>query len=214
MSDSEDYPERIEDSADYSTKRRLKSVFDIRHEIRDTRKEIKFEAHKSSYRHQAVSAYRALVESYLLEIEPLLRRYGNGEVYLNQYDFGQLTLEPQTREISKNSFFDVELFFPNQRGGNGNDSAWERVPEDNVPEPVTYEFIGLRSLFDAPDTFVLHDDVQLQGVTGTDVLTYVQKAQIPMNSLDLMVRSLNDFISDIGFELEPEHEDDPAHLSL
>jgi len=35
-----------------------------------------------------------------------------------------------------------------------------------------------------------------------------------MSMLDEMVRVMNEFISDIGFELEPENEDDPAHLSL
>ena len=87
MSESEDYPERIEDSEDYSKQRRLKSVFDIRKEIHETRTDIKFESHKLSQRHQAISAYRALVESYLLEIEPLLKRYGDGEYYFTQFNF-------------------------------------------------------------------------------------------------------------------------------
>ena len=44
--------------------------------------------------------------------------------------------------------------------------------------------------------------------------TYVQKSQIPMSALDDMVRTMNEFLSDIGFELEPETEDNPANISV
>ena len=212
MSESEDYPERIEDSEDYSKQRRLKSVFDIRKEIHETRTDIKFESHKLSQRHQAISAYRALVESYLLEIEPLLKRYGDGEYYFTQYNFGHFTLAPETRAISGNAILQVELYFPN-RHTQDND-GWEQVNEEYVPDSTTYDFTGLRSLFEAPDTLILHEHVKEDDTYRAETYTYIKKSQIPMPTLDEMVRLMNESISDIDFELEPEEEDDPANLSL
>jgi hypothetical protein len=215
MSESENYPERIEDSEDYSKQRRLKSVFDIRRDIHETRTDIKFETHKLSQRHQAITAYRALVESYLFEIEPLLRRYGDGEYYLTEYDFGHLTLAPETRAASGNAILTVELYFPNlDTPHNGNTDPWKEVREKYVPEPITYDFTGLQSLFSSPDSLILHDEVKENDSFKAETYTYVQKSQIPMSMLDEMVRVMNEFISDIGFELEPEKEDDPANLSL
>jgi hypothetical protein len=215
MSESEDHPERIEDSEDYSKQRRLKSVFDIRKEIHETRRDIKFQSHKLGQRHQAITAYRSLVESYLLEIEPLLRRYGDGEYYLTEYDFGRLTLAPETRSSDGRTFHQVELYFPNRDNQyERNTDGWENVMEENVPDPVAYDFTGLQSLFDAPDTLILHDHVKEDDSYRSETYTYINKSQIPMTMLDQMVRVMNEFISDIGFELDPEKEDDPAHLSL
>jgi hypothetical protein len=215
MSESEDYPERIEDSEDYSKQRRLKSVFDIRKEIHETRRDIKFQTHKLSQRHQAITAYRSLVESYLLEIEPLLRRYGDGEYYLTEYDFGRLTLAPETRSSDEITLHQVELYFPNRDNQyERNSDGWENVKEEYVPDPVAYDFTGLQSLFEAPDTLILHDEVKEDDSLKAETYTYINKSQIPMSMLDEMVRVMNEFISDIGFELEPEKEDDPANLSL
>jgi hypothetical protein len=216
MSESEDYPERIEDSEDYSTQRRLKSVFDIRKDIHQTRKKIRFASHKPNERYQAVCAYRALAESYLLEIEPLLRRYGDGDYYLNKSNFGSVTLQPETRDTSTNRLGGVELFFPNAPISNYKDrSSWIRVNADSIPEPVTYEFTGLATLFDVPDTLMLTGQVRQAGsYYRQKEHTYVQKSQIPMSALDDMVRTMNEFLSDIGFELEPETEDNPANISV
>jgi hypothetical protein len=216
MSESEDYPERIEDSEDYTVQRRLKSVFDIRKDIHQTRKKIRFASHKPNERYQAVCAYRALAESYLLEIEPLLRRYGDGDYYLNQSNFGSVTIEPETRNTSTNRIGGLELFFPNAPIDNYKDrSSWIRVNADSVPEPVTYEFTGLSALFDVPDTLMLADQVkQAASSHRAKEYTYVQKSQIPMSALDDMVRTMNEFLSDIGFELEPETEDNPANINV
>lgn len=216
MSEPEDHPERIEDSEDYTVQRRLKSVFDIRKDIHQTRKKIRYASHKASERYQAVCAYRALAESYLLEIEPLLRRYGDGDYYLNQSNFGAVTLEPETRNTPTNRLGGVELFFPNAPIDNYKDnSPWIRVRSDSVPEPVSYNFTGLNALFEVPDTLILADQVrQAANRSRAKEYTYVQKSQIPMSTLDDMVRSMNEFLSDIGFELEPETEDNPANISV
>ena len=216
MSEPENHPERIEDSEDYTVQRRLKSVFDIRKDIHQTRKKIRYASHKRNERYQAVCAYRALAESYLLEIEPLLRRYGDGDYYLNQTDFGFVTLEPETRESQAYRYGGVELYFPNAPIGNYKDSSsWIRVNPDSVPESVTYEFTGLNALFDVPDTLMLADQVkQAASSRRAKEYTYVQKSQIPMSALDDMVRTMNEFLSDIGFELDPETEDDPANISV
>lgn len=216
MSESEDYPERIEDSEDYTVQRRLKSVFDIRRDIHQTRKEIRFASHKRNERYQAVCAYRALAESYLLEIEPLLRRYGDGDYYLNQSNFGSVTIQPETRNTSTNRLGGVELFFPNAPIDNHkNNSSWIRVNPDSVPESATYDLTGLTALFDVPDTLMLADQVRQSGDWNrSKEYTYVQKSQIPMSALDDMVRTMNEFLSDIGFELEPETEDNPANISV
>lgn len=215
MSESEDYPEKIEDSEDYTVQRRLKSVFDIRKDIHQTRKKVRYASHKPSERYQAVCAYRSLAESYLLEIEPLLRRYGDGEYYLSESDFGSITLEPETRDTSTNRLGGLELFFPNAPIDNYKDnSSWIRVNASSVPEPVTYEFTGLTALFDVPDTLILADQVKQERSRRAKEYTYVQRSQIPMSALDDMVRTMNEFLSDIGFELEPETEDNPANISV
>ena len=215
MSESEDYPERIEDSEDYTIQRRLKSVFDIRRDIHQTRKEIRFASHKRNERYQAVCAYRALAESYLLEIEPLLRRYGDGNHYLNQSNFGSITLKAETRNTSHSHMAGVELYFPNAPIENYKDrSRWIPVDSNTIPEPKTFDFQGLSALFDTPDTLRLVGQPSKPQGRISKQYTYVQKSQIPMSTLDDMVRTMNEFLSDIGFELEPETEDNPANISV
>ena len=106
----------------------------------------------------------------------------------------------------------MELYFPN-RHTQDND-GWEQVNEEYVPDSTTYDFTRLRSLFEAPDTLILHEHVKEDDTYRAETYTYIKKSQIPMSILDEMVRVMNEFISDIGFELEPEEEDDPANLSL
>ena len=108
----------------------------------------------------------------------------------------------------------IELFFPNAPVDNykDNKTSWIPVNSGTIPEPEKFEFQGLNALFDTPDTLKLIGQPYSPQDDYSKQYTYLKETQIPMSVLDDMVRTMNEFVSGIGFELEPEEEDDPAHI--
>lgn len=217
--DDEEQPEGIEKAEDYISKRRLKSVFDLRQEIHKTRKKLRMAEYQGNSRFEILCGYRVLVESYLLEVEPLLRRYGDGDHYLHEKEFGEVSVEPQIRRTDDQRVRrgEFSLYFPNQPAEYGD--RWFRVEwEADLPEAITYDVTGLDSLMSVPSELAISDTISCARgpVSGseTEVRSYLKRSQIPMGILDEMVRTINEFLSDIGFELEPEEEDNPVHIGV
>jgi len=176
--------------------RRLSTIFDIRDEIQDIRKRLRMGRLDGLTEFQVLSGYRTLVDNYAMELHPLLLKYETGEQLLNEHDFGEAYVNPKIveRESAMNSSRKLK------RPIRGDIKAGE------VTDIVAFELVGLRSLWELPDP--LEADVSItrrKPETMSELPEQVRVAdQIRLEKLDEMVREMNVFLSEIGFELEPE----------
>lgn len=187
-----DRPEEINDPEEYVNRRRLESIFKIRDRLHDARLQIRA---KDTDRYAAVSNYRSLVDSYVIEIEPLLRRYGDGPELLTDRNFGVLEIEPTTRKSARAGSAATQVHV---------DGDWLTVK--TPPRSVRYELHGLNSLFRLGDP-VTHTFTADAGSLGNRTVSWEVETQPDFGTLDAMVREVNDFLAEIGFELDADDGD-------
>jgi hypothetical protein len=199
--------EQIADAEDIVQSRRLKSIFDIRDELREHRKIILMERYdnKGFTRFQALSGYRTLANNYLMELQPLLMKFEPGKELLTERDFGTANIVPNYRVTSSNTH-GVGQKIEIQHTDGGTTEVREK------PKPKQVDLTGLESIWNVPDPLqakltLNKFDSQAQTVTPNPVFV---KDQFSVDTTDKFVRSMNMFLSEIGFELEPQ-EDKPPH---
>jgi len=203
----EEVPEEVKDVEGYTQQRRLKSIYDLRDELHQQRKRVRAAESSQRDRFSALCIYRGIVDSYTLELEPLLRKYQNGVDYLTQTDFGTVTVRPNTETSSTGMGRGERVKAYNPKDGN-----YRAIK--GQPDPVEYELTGLQSLLEIENPLEVTFAFQTTGRRGTSTFEHTVRQQVEMVTLDKMVRVMNTFLADIGFELEPEEEDDPAHIGI
>ena len=202
-------PTTVRDPESYINKRRLKGIFDIRDEMTEIRKKVKVAPHADSVSsYEALSAYRALVDSYDVETESLLRQYKGGLDLLQSRDFGTAQIAP--RYQNKPEYWGggkYEVYVADDPTINNS-----RIAVNQPPEPTVFELTGLLSVVSTPDPLVaeyeLHRSGDRHGLGDNSVL-YRCEGQISFRTLDTMVRALNNFLGKIGLEVDPEEESEP-----
>jgi hypothetical protein len=210
--DNENTPtkEQIADPEEIVQSRRLKSIFDIRDDLRKHRKTILMEKYDNAgvSRFEALCGYRALCNDYLMELEPLLNEYESGTQLLEERDFGYAYIQP-TYEIisSRNEYgFGTEVKIHHKNGA--------ETTAHGKPPTKKIRLEGLESVWTVPDPLVAQIDVAQSSDSLRDSKPVTIKDQFAVRTTDQFIRSMNMFLSDIGFELEPETEEDPANLSV
>lgn len=193
----------VEDPEQYVQTRRLQDIFDSRQELRKIRREADFASTQGSW--EGLCAYRAAVATYLQEVEPLFHRY-DGDHLWYEYDFGTITVEPDTYEQTGGTYRDRGIYVDIRE--NRSEESYQ-VKEHK--EPIIYEIEGLESLFGLPnpiqhtfrfETEGRHDDMVSKDVT----------VQIPFRTLNSMARLTHQFLAEIGFELDPNREPDNMEI--
>jgi hypothetical protein len=199
-------PQEIKDPNAYVNHRRLRSIFDIRDDMTEARAKVKTAPHSRRYsEYEALSAYRALVDSYIVETEPLLRKYKPGPSLLQSKDYGSVIVEPESRSVSRAGASRTQEVYV----GDDPETSEDWVPVVRVPEGKEFDLTGLLSLIHLPDPITAEFELHISG-SGYKMrqeMMYTSTTQISFASLDTMVRSVNNFLADIGFELDPEDED-------
>jgi hypothetical protein len=72
---------------------------------------------------------------------------------------------------------------------------------------------GLESIWDVSDPLVAQIDIEQQSNNPIDISTSVQILdQFSVRTTDRFIRSMNMFLSDIGFELDPEEDKEPHQI--
>lgn len=209
---SDSKTDKIRDPEEYVNHRRLENIFDIRTEIKEERKKVKIASHSRKFtRFETLSAYRTMVESYIIETESLLRSYSPGPELLNNKNFGTVTLSvttEQRRAPGRGSNRTQQVYV----GDNPSvDREW--IPAPEVPEPKKIDLVGLLSLVNTPDPITATYELEVPRKYRTGkTFKHTVRGQISFRTLDTMVRTVNDFLSRIGFEVDPEPEDNPAQI--
>lgn len=198
--------QQVRDPEEYINQRRLKSIFDIRQDIHEARRKVLIlqdegEADKQT----AMNAYRSLIDSYVMEVEPLFLKYEYGSKIMKSHNFGRVSLDPQTRNTQTGrGRIEDQVFLPDKE-------KWV-TPTNQISEKV-YNFEGLESVLEAPNPLTTTVTVRTSARHGPgQVYRSEIEGQVPANILDEMLRVANRFLADIGFEISPEEEDDPARI--
>jgi hypothetical protein len=184
--DSEVEVEPVYDPEGYVQERRLKDIFDAKEKVRERRikaKEYQFANEGDGKALNGVRMYRTAVENYLTELKSLFLEDMNGRGYWYNLDMGEIVIPPP-----ENDKYVIE------------------------PEPEKIDLTGLQSIFDVPEPIVVEFDVIRRVGTNKVQETVKQRGNIPFSKLDVAVQSANQYLSDRGFELDPEDDTDPASI--
>jgi hypothetical protein len=208
--DDHDGEDHVEDPEQIVQSRRLESIFDIRDELREHRKIILIESYDDyrMSRFEALSGYRTLANNYLMEVQPLFEKYESGRKLLTEHDFGTATVEPQyhaTKHGSRHSKYEITHHD-------------ERQPTSVASAPynasASFELEGLESIWNTPDPLTATFNVkQYDNVNNTVANRSIEITdQFSVETTDKFIRSMNRFLSEIGFELEPTQTTEDAHF--
>jgi len=183
---------QVLDPDSYTQKRRLKDLFELRREVADIR--LRAQARISSLAHldhEALTAYRVAMNAYLVEVEPLIRRYGGEELW-EEASLGELTVEPPDGLTEEGVTPSIQ-------------NRQRRVKSPAEPETTT--FTGLQSILTEPNplavTFEATVSERLEGTYTRQETKYVQ---IPDDVLDRAYRTVNLFLAKQGLDLDPDDD--------
>jgi hypothetical protein len=178
--------EQVDDPAEYNQRRRIRAIHDARERVmQQRRRALDLRAHNQVSERQYHDIIREATESFILEIEELLKRYRDDPAltldaksraaswYLERASLGTMTLPPGGREI---------------------------------------EFQGLQSVLDAPNPIVCEWEepreapVGFEGHPLGETETQRRKVQVPEDVLVNAVRTGMEFLSQIGLDLRVDEE--------
>jgi hypothetical protein len=210
MPDSNSVPS-IEDPEELVNRLRIESIMGIRNKIHDKRLVVK--QTQSENKMAAISGYRSLIESYVLEVASLFEVYEQGRELLETKKYGAIEIDSEKLIVEKKNdgfgSFIAKLRLddyhenPNQWYVAGNHRSWDR--EQDV--------IGLYSVLklDDPITFYYELRKRRSPSRGSKVTKQVS-TQISLKILDEMLIDINSFLAKIGFELDPMIELDSPEI--
>jgi hypothetical protein len=194
--------DKIEDPEQLVNRLRIESIMSIRNGIHEKRLIVK-EA-RNQDRLMAVSGYRSLIESYVLEIASLFSVYESGLELLKSKDYGTVGFHLDELKIeSKNNGMNTrhKLLVDNP----DREDFWysfSRDTQDNYSVDVT----GLYSVIELDDPVEFELPLRkYRGMVHGPSIDVIEKVtlQIPLKTLDEMLIDMNLFLAQIGFELEP-----------
>lgn len=189
-------------------KTRLKKIISIRDDIHKIREAVRLEMNDHRLRdqygnRQNIVIYRTLVDSYVMELEPLLRKYKRGQQMLNETNYGTIRLAPKTRINNRRK----EVHIPGEGWLKLDKKATRATANgESVVSEKRIELQGLRSLFNLDDklTQTLSLPISHRAPGVVDIKEHTISGYIGQKNLDNMVRDMNWFLAEIGLELQPK----------
>lgn len=186
----------IQDPDNYTTSTRLQQIFEARRQLREIRREASAHRHnvgKKTEKMRAVQYYRSGVESYLLEVDTLLREHDPGPYLWNKKDYGAVTIPPPGQFEHKLGYYQAKKI-----------ELKENVPlkVESLPNPKEIDVVGLKWLFesDSPIKRTFHFPVENNSTTGT--YSHVGYGCIRWTTLNQMVSDVNSFLGELGIGLD------------
>jgi len=187
----------IDDPENYSSSERLKHIYEARRNLREIRTEAA--ARRRSQPKRAVSYYRSGVESYLMELDTLMRKHEPGPELLHKKDFGAVTIQTPGEWEKRHGYW------INRALGQNN----KNLKVSSLPEPKEVELKGLSSLIELPTPIKRTFDFQRQNeLTGDSTVRVTATAHIPWETLNRMVSAINEFVSELGLGLDVDEQDE------
>lgn len=183
----------IEDPEDYSTSTRLQQIFEARRELREIRRDAaayRQSSSSSAAKMEAAQYYRSGVESYLLEVDTLLRHHEPGPELWSSKHYGSVTIQPPGKWKSEGGSY--------KECSNRKDLP-QKITE--LPKPKRFDIVGLESLFQSDSTITATFKFPVDGYTIGEVETAPANGYISWTTLNRMVSDVNLFLGDLGIGL-------------
>lgn len=191
----------VSDPDDYTTRQRLKQIYQARKELRAMRQNAATYRRGSSHRQkvEAVQHYRTGVESYLLELDTLLRKHDPGPELWSDRHYGTITVKPPGKWTEKRGYYVAE-----------NVERRTHVPlkVKSVPDPKDVDVIGLKWLFETETPVSRSFEFTIMSSTAHETTTRAGKAYIGWNMLNKMVTDVNAFLGELGIGLDTDNTDE------
>jgi len=180
--------EEVDDPGEYNQRRRIRAIHDARERVLEQRRRaLDLRAHNQISKRQYHDILREATESFILEIEQLLRRYKNDPA---------LTLDS-----------DID----------GREPSWylQEAPLGSMTLPSGDQklgFTGLQDVLDAPNPIVCEWEEKADAPAGFethpmgDTETQHRKVQIPEDVLLNAARFAMEFLSQVGLDLEVDED--------
>lgn len=183
--DGEDGPLQIKDSEEYSQSRRLQELYDARQRLRERRDDARVAlagGHVNPL--QIRSAYRRVLKSYLMEIEPLMttKFADTGQEYWENAPLGTMVIDPPPEGVAGSDAYGPGLLEP--------------------AEPWEWTFEGIGTLVEMPSPVVVSFEWETASQLGNGSHVETVHDEVPWHVMDKAYRLTNEFLADIGFEIE------------
>jgi hypothetical protein len=157
-----------------------------------------------------------LVSSYIFETEPILGRFDGGNELLKEADFGKTVVTPRTPyKFAKphgNQDLTLDVSGDPSLDTDRVQISWQRTSSPQEELETVYSHIGLLSLLNHPDPLVGQWDIPIKLHGRYQDYSHTVKQQVGFRTLDTMVRAVNNYFAQIGFEVSPEDGQD--HMNL
>lgn len=190
-------PEQIDDPEEFVQSHRLRELYELRERIRDYRTQAReMVAVGQGDQRKIRSAFRSVFSSYLFELEPLMTQVfaEEGEDYWEQADLGEMAVQPPAAAV--------------ETGNNG----YYGTPIEEPAEPWQQEIEGLETLASLPSPIEVRFEWKRDTSFGDGRQTQTVYVEVPWHILDRGYRLTNQFLADIGFEIEREDSEDPLKV--
>lgn len=198
----------VEDPEDFTTIERLRQIYDTRAELRQIRAKASQVRNNPNSRGrqkmQALQMYRSGVESYILEVDTLLKMFEPGPELYHSRDYGEVVIRPPgnwERRMGHYRSKDIETG-PNQP-----------LKVKSLPDAKSVKITGLRTLFEEETPITRKFEfTPIDGRIGDSVVKR-NGAVIDWNQLNRMVSDVNAFLGEVGMGLDAEEKSDVADLN-
>jgi hypothetical protein len=187
----------VADPDNYTTSQRLKQIYEARRQLRQMRREASTARHRPGARHskqiRAIQHYRTGLESYLLEVDTLLRQFEPGPELWHNRDFGTITVHPPGQFTEKRGYYVAE---------NINRDTHTPLKVESIPDPKHVDVVGLKWLFET-ETPVRRDfEYEVVSHRLGETKTLTGKAYLSWEQLNQMATSVNSFLGELGIGLD------------
>jgi len=191
----ESRPVEAVDPDEYISQRRLQDLFNARQEVRDRRTKVESIPEASDLAKQ--TAYRTALESYVEELHPLLLEHELGTELWSNREFGSV------------------IFYPTE-----SENCDRSTKQELGLSPKIVEVTGLQSLFQYQSPIAVEfkptGRTRIEKGLGRTAYERVQpftvRKQINRAALDQMFLSCNEYLVEIGIEIDLEQEPEPNKL--
>jgi hypothetical protein len=188
---------KIADPEGFTSSKRLKQIYRAREDLRKMRKEAAQVRNKPNSRHaakvEAVQYYRAAVESYLLEVDTLLRQHDPGPELWHDRQFGTVVITPPGRWEKRRGYYVSKNL---KRGPN------QPLKVESLPDPKEVPVTGLKWLFETDTPISREFEFTTHGHRVHETITKTGSVVISWQTLNRMVTSVNSFLNEVGVGLE------------
>lgn len=198
----------VEDPEDFTTIERLRQIYETRSELRQIRaKASQVRNNPNTRRHQKMQAlqmYRSGVESYILEVDTLLKMFDPGPELYHNRDYGTVVIRPPGR---------WERRFGHYRSKNLETGPNQPLKVKSLPDAKSVKIAGLRTLFEEETPITRKFEFTPSDRRIGSSLTKTNGAVIGWNQLNRMVSDVNAFLGEVGMGLDAEEKSDVADLN-